>query len=162
MSDSVRPIDCSPPSSSIHGIFQTRVLEWVAISFSGGSSRPRDQTQVYHIAGRRLMATEPGRWLSKAEVGPEHLHSCRMLLLVQGPHFQCGHKTGPLCRLRECYCPSPHPCSVIIYLPGAKRSPLCLFPTSKTLGRTLCLSLIRLSRLLPTCHVTVGSCDLVR
>ena len=40
------PIDCSPPESSVHGIFQARVLEWVAISFSRGSSRPRDQTQV--------------------------------------------------------------------------------------------------------------------
>ena len=39
-------MDCSPPGSSIHGIFQARVLEWVAISFSRGSSQPRDQTQV--------------------------------------------------------------------------------------------------------------------
>ena len=46
------PMDCSLPGSSIHGIFQTRVLEWVAISFSRGSSRPRDQTQVSLIAGR--------------------------------------------------------------------------------------------------------------
>ena len=36
------PMDCSLPGSSIHGIFQARVLEWVAISFSGGSSQPRD------------------------------------------------------------------------------------------------------------------------
>ena len=43
---------CSPPASSIHGIFQARILEWVAISFSRGSSWPRDQTQVSHIAGR--------------------------------------------------------------------------------------------------------------
>ena len=36
------PVDCSPPCSSVHGIFQARVLEWVAISFSRGSSQPRD------------------------------------------------------------------------------------------------------------------------
>ena len=48
------PMDCSPPGSSIHGIFQARILEWVAISFSRGSSRPRDQTQVSCIAGRRF------------------------------------------------------------------------------------------------------------
>ena len=36
------PMDCSLPGSSIHGIFQARVLEWVAISFSRGSSQPRD------------------------------------------------------------------------------------------------------------------------
>ena len=42
VSDSLRPVDCSPPTSSIHGILQARILEWVAISFSRGSSRPRD------------------------------------------------------------------------------------------------------------------------
>ena len=36
------PVDCSPPGSSAHGILQARILEWVAISFSRGSSRPRD------------------------------------------------------------------------------------------------------------------------
>ena len=46
------PIDCSLPGSSDHGIFQARVLEWVAISFSGGSSQPRDRTQVFCIASR--------------------------------------------------------------------------------------------------------------
>ena len=46
------PVDCSPPGSSVHGISQARILEWVAISFSRGSSQPRDQTQVSHIAGR--------------------------------------------------------------------------------------------------------------
>ena len=39
------PMDCSPPGSSVHGILQVRILEWVAILFSRGSSRPRDQTQ---------------------------------------------------------------------------------------------------------------------
>ena len=46
------PMDCSPPGSSIHGIFQARILEWVATSFSRGSSQPRDQTPVSHIASR--------------------------------------------------------------------------------------------------------------
>ena len=45
------PVDCCLPRSSIHGIFQARVLEWVANSFSRGSSQPRDQTWVSHIAG---------------------------------------------------------------------------------------------------------------
>ena len=40
---------CNPPSSSVHGISQARMLEWVAISFSRGSSRPRDGTYVSHI-----------------------------------------------------------------------------------------------------------------
>ena len=37
------PVDCSPPGSSVHGILQARVLEWVAISFSRGSSQPSQQ-----------------------------------------------------------------------------------------------------------------------
>ena len=48
------PMDCSSPGFSVHGILQARILEWVAISFSRGSSRPRDQTQVFCIAGRRF------------------------------------------------------------------------------------------------------------
>ena len=43
---------CSLPGSSVHGIFQARILEWVTVPFSRGSSQPRDQTQVSHIAGR--------------------------------------------------------------------------------------------------------------
>ena len=40
------PMGRSPPGSSVHGILQARILEWVAISVSRGSSRPRDQTHV--------------------------------------------------------------------------------------------------------------------
>ena len=46
------PMNYSPPGSSLHGILQARILEWVAIPFSRESSRPRDQTQVSRIAGR--------------------------------------------------------------------------------------------------------------
>ena len=46
------PMDCSPPGSSVHGIFQARILEWAAIPFSRGSSRPRDQTKVSWTASR--------------------------------------------------------------------------------------------------------------
>ena len=44
--------DCSPPGSSVHGILQARILEWVAIPFSRGSSWPRDWTWVSCIIGR--------------------------------------------------------------------------------------------------------------
>ena len=47
-------MDCSLPGSSVHGIFQPRVLEWVALSFSRGSSRPRDRSRVSHIVGRHF------------------------------------------------------------------------------------------------------------
>ena len=48
------PMDCRLPGSLVHGIFQARVLEWVAIAFSRGSSWPRDRTQVSRIVGRRF------------------------------------------------------------------------------------------------------------
>ena len=44
--------DCSLPGSYVHGILQARILEWVAILFSWGSFQPRNQTRVFHIAGR--------------------------------------------------------------------------------------------------------------
>ena len=47
-------LDCSLPGSSIHGILQARILEWVAISLSRESSWPSDQSQVSRIAGRRF------------------------------------------------------------------------------------------------------------
>ena len=46
------PRDCSPPGSSVRGILQASILEWVAILFSRVSSQPRDQNWVSHIAGR--------------------------------------------------------------------------------------------------------------
>ena len=48
------PMNCSLPGSSVHGIFQARILEWVAISFSRGSSQPRDRTLVFCVVGRRF------------------------------------------------------------------------------------------------------------
>ena len=46
------PMDCNPPGFSVHGNLQARILEWVAIPFSRGSSQTRDRTQVSGIAGR--------------------------------------------------------------------------------------------------------------
>ena len=55
------PMDNSLPGSSIHGIFQARILEGVAMSFSRGSSQTRDQTHVYCIAGRFFTTEPPGK-----------------------------------------------------------------------------------------------------
>ena len=57
------PTLCDPMDSSVHGILQARILEWVAFPFSRGSSQPRDQTQVSHIAGRCLTSVPPGKLL---------------------------------------------------------------------------------------------------
>ena len=55
------PIDCSLPGSSVHGLLQATVQEWVVISFSRGSSQPRDQTQVSCIAGGLFTTEPPGK-----------------------------------------------------------------------------------------------------
>ena len=52
ISDSLWPLGLSLPCSSVHGIFQARILEWVAISYARGSLQPRDWTQVLRIVGR--------------------------------------------------------------------------------------------------------------
>ena len=59
-------MDCNLSGSSDHGIFQARILEWVAISFSKGSSWPKDQSRVSCIAGRRftIWATREGKKLN--------------------------------------------------------------------------------------------------
>ena len=59
------PIDCSLLGSSVHGIFQAKVLEWVVIAFSRGSSQPRDRTQVSRIVRRwfTLWATRKSPYL---------------------------------------------------------------------------------------------------
>ena len=56
MSYFCNPLDCSLPGSSVHGIFQARILEWVAISSFGGSSQPQTQTQVSCVS-------YVGRWI---------------------------------------------------------------------------------------------------
>ena len=57
------PMDCSPPGSSVHGIFQAKILEWVAISFSRGSSWPMDWTCV------SLFSCNPGRFFITETLG---------------------------------------------------------------------------------------------
>ena len=64
------PMDCSPPGSSVHGILQARILEWVAMPSSRGSSQPRDLTGVSCIAGRFFAS----RVTREALLSPSHMH----------------------------------------------------------------------------------------
>ena len=54
-------LDCSPPRSSLHGILQARILEWVATPSSRGSSQPRDRTRVSYIVGGFSATQSPGK-----------------------------------------------------------------------------------------------------
>ena len=109
------PLDCSPPGSSVHGIFQARILERVAISFSKGISQPRDQTHIscvscianwtlHHYAGK------PSSGLGKAFDGVRHICCCWCLsfhspLVLFSPVFNCVLSTHISYTSRES---SPH------------------------------------------------------
>ena len=56
----IKRMECSLSGSSIHGIFQARILAWITISFSRGSSQCRDQTQVSHTASRLYCLSHQG------------------------------------------------------------------------------------------------------
>ena len=76
-------MDCSPPGSSVHGIFQARVLEWVAISFSRGSSQTRDWTRVSCI-GRRILY----HWATRKAV----VECSPLFLVIYFLFFWISHK----------------------------------------------------------------------
>ena len=88
MSNSCDPIDCSLSGSSIHGIYQTKVLEWVAISFSRESSQPRDQTQVSHITGNSLPPGPPGK---PKKTGVGRLSLLQHIFLTQESNWDLLH-----------------------------------------------------------------------
>ena len=69
------PVDCSLPGSSVHGIFQVRVLEWGAISFSRGSSRPRKWTWVSCIIGRQFTVWDTREVILVSAVVQLHTHT---------------------------------------------------------------------------------------
>ena len=73
-SDLLLPTDCSPPGSSVHGILQARIVAWVAISFSRGSSTPRDQTPVSCSALQAdfLPSEPPGKFWATSEASNMH------------------------------------------------------------------------------------------
>ena len=96
LSDSLRPMDCSLPGSSVHRISQARILEWVAISFSTGSSQPRDWTQVSCIAGRlycvshlRLHLPVQGVWVWSlvGDLGSHMPHSSKNQNIKQKQYY---------------------------------------------------------------------------
>ena len=129
-------MDYSPPGSSVHWIFQARILAWVAISFSRGSSWPRDQTRVSHIAGRFFIV-----WATMHACMLSHF-SCAQLFATQGTTIR--QTLLSLGFSRQEYgnglpCPSPE------YLPDPGIKPTSLlspalagkfFTTSATWGAT--------------------------
>ena len=90
------PVDYSPQGSSVHGIQQARILDWVAAPFSRGSSRPRDWTWVSCIAGRffsigatREAPLGSGRsgWSSQGSQGLIELLKAPFMIISESPCF---------------------------------------------------------------------------
>ena len=85
------PMDCSLPGSSVHGTFQARILEWVAISFSRRSSQPRDRTQVSRVVGRHLTA-----WATGEVPGQKRERKISLLFINRGGGDACMYIAQPL------------------------------------------------------------------
>ena len=77
------PMDCSPPGSFVHGALQARILEWVALPSSRGSSRSRDRTPSPALAGG-FFTTEPPGKPHLDHIIP-HLNSCALIFLGAAP-----------------------------------------------------------------------------
>ena len=75
------PMHCSPPGSSDHGIFEARILEWVAISYSRGSSRPRDQTCM------SCVSCIAGKFFTHWAIRKNYFMVCLILEKEMATHF---------------------------------------------------------------------------
>ena len=100
-------LDCSLPVSSVHGILQVRALQWVAIPFARGSSRPRERTQIYCILQADSLPSEPPGKPECASGG---------ILFWLKPFFgsSCDAKSKPLGSLTVPSCPMSHTFSSVL------------------------------------------------
>ena len=85
------PMDWGPPGSSVHGILQARILEWLAISYSRASSQDRDQAQVSCVSciGRRILSHCATWEAPSSSIGPDTKHMvCKYLMKGRCPRQQ--------------------------------------------------------------------------
>ena len=113
------PMECSLPGPSVHGTLQERVLEWVAISFSGGSSWPRDGTCVPWI-GRQIL------YHLSHQSSPQ-VHR-RPQLQLHDTEATPGHPL--LCPAKFASSPPVQSKNRLLFLPASSESPKLLFPVS--------------------------------
>ena len=139
------PMDCSLSGSSVHGIFQARVLEWIAISFPRRPSRPRNRTQVSRIAGRRftVWATREAQifiYLAAPDL------SCSMQDLVPQPGFEPG---SPALGVQSLSCWATREVTIDLICPNKMGSTIILlilwtwYKSQQWPGYTVNCSLIR-------------------
>ena len=104
-------MDCSPPGSSVHGVFQARILEWVAISFSRASSQPTKRTQVSCIESGFPHCRQILHRLSHK--GSPQCHYVYQIFYHSEAVQETGHSADPS---KDC------PKSVPLTLPGGFKS----------------------------------------
>ena len=124
MSDSCNPLDCSPPGFSVQGIVEARVLEWVAISFSRGSSQPKDWNSI-SCTGRQILY----HWAT----GEAVYHYPHLLMETQNIQPALGESV-PVLRLGP-QCPSV---SVLPAAKGTAWSNLIHHPSPHQSGLGIC------------------------
>ena len=105
------PMDCIPPDSSVHGILQGRILEWIAILFSRGSSWSRDQTKISCIVGRffTIWATREAQYSQLTMVSGEQWRDSAIHIYIYpffpklpfhpGSHILCKIVCHIMCKL---------------------------------------------------------------
>ena len=96
VSNSCDPLDCSPTGSFVHGTFQAGILEWVAISYSRGSCRPRDGTPISCVScagGSCFTTAPPGK--RRPQVQPLRTGSLLLLPVAGGLHPLGSLRGGP-------------------------------------------------------------------
>ena len=132
------PMDYSRPGSPVRGILQARILEWVAIPFSRGSSWPRNWTQVSHIAGR-FFTTHLAWWPSQkvhmgfkksVQCSGSSLKTCLLTHVPLSTVLGSPEASLPVPHLQICW-----GLSVLLSLPGWKYHPTIscwLFPLKKS------------------------------
>ena len=101
-SRSVCPTLCDPMDYTVHGILQTRILEWVAVPFSRGSSQPRDQTQVSRIVGGFFTSWATGEAIEEDKETANHAF-CQHANTFPLSHYPC--KDYCLHSARQSYLP---------------------------------------------------------
>ena len=84
------PMDCGPPGSSVRGLLQARMLEWVAISFSRGSPWPRDWTGSPALQADALLSEPPGKPLKTSRGTIEIVHVCVQSCLTFFDSMDCS------------------------------------------------------------------------
>ena len=112
------PMDCSPPGSSIHGILQARILGWVAIPFSRGSSQPMDRTWVFCIAGIFNASNTSPSFVTTKNVSRHYQmfpyrrqgNSTNYCMIVYWPHSFCNWSHFPF---------------ILLYMYGRKKLDKC-------------------------------------